>query len=362
MRRGMPFQRLPAAGAVLVHLVLVGLWCSPCASHVKKHAHLTSLAVVGSQGNVSLSPPFHPKGLVYDAGWVPGGFLELYMDLPSWVPVSLPAALTFVNLFAVSSLVRLSFTPQAWSLDPLPAHIMASCWRSENPGVPYKASFSSIVVICWVKFMPLSCSSPEFSVLSHSGICTQAYENVTITVNCTEECHGIPVAPHSTSSPLATAEVVTLFEDRPTNVLIWLEGEHYKHTTYTITATGTRNSGRDALQMHWLFSWHHWALCVCALGPVLSELCPCCCCCSFYPIHLAARKPAPPTPPPSKHYWTPLAIASVFVLILGSLAAVGYNRGWHTAVMRWVQEAHRREEFSELYEPLNTGPSQHYTS
>lgn len=69
----------------------------------------------------------------------------------------------------------------------------------------------------------------------------QAYTNVTITVNCTEECDVMPVTlSHATNGSLRAAELVTLFEDRPTNILIWLEGEHYKQTTYRITATGTR--------------------------------------------------------------------------------------------------------------------------
>lgn len=83
----MPFRRFTPRGAVLAQVLLVSLWWSPCASHGKKHAHLRSLVVTGSQGNVSLTPPFHPKGLEYDAGVVPGGFLVLHMDLFSNVPV-----------------------------------------------------------------------------------------------------------------------------------------------------------------------------------------------------------------------------------------------------------------------------------
>jgi len=112
------------------HVVLLGLSCSPCASHVKKHAHLTSLVVAGSQGNISLSPSFHPTGLQYDAGVVPGGFLVLYMDLPSWEPVSLPASALFTSV-ALFHLRETSHTSDLLPPLTLSSHTL---WRFAGPG------------------------------------------------------------------------------------------------------------------------------------------------------------------------------------------------------------------------------------
>jgi len=71
----------------------------------------------------------------------------------------------------------------------------------------------------------------------------QAYGNVNITVNCTEKCKVIAVAPCATNSSLSATRLVTLFGDRPTDILIWLEGEHYKRTMYSILATGMQPAG-----------------------------------------------------------------------------------------------------------------------